>query len=231
MKYKDQYIQRAEKDMIISWISINLHNYLKNNEENLTEIEHIIDFLNSNKAPIRIKYMSYEEAKSGSEKWTATMIKKAADIVETEADVKVFKDYGDGFKFVELIEENAFKREGNLMSHCVGSYYGKAGIKVLSLRDELNKPHCTIEISEEHGNMSQIKGKGNGSIHPKYIKYILDILKELKCEVRSSELNNLGYLEVSSGTWKLLESNFTNVKYLQFNNKKYFYQYSNLKAV
>ncbi|WP_353889043.1 PcfJ domain-containing protein [uncultured Flavobacterium sp.] len=55
---------------------------------------------------------------------------------------------------VTLKSESSYIREGKLMSHCVGSYYGRDKI-IYSLRDSKNNPHCTIE----HGQ--QIKGKGN----------------------------------------------------------------------
>jgi hypothetical protein len=58
------------------------------------------------------------------------------------------------------------------MSHCVASYYGRDTV-IYSLRDSNNNPHCTIE----DGN--QIKGKGNGSVDPKYIDYVVKFLEKL----------------------------------------------------
>lgn len=226
MKYQNEYLKRSESSKVNDWITGNLASYVKKNNEDCGEIEHIIDFLNSSKCPRRIQFMSYDEAKSGADRWTKTLIKKAGDIIETDADVEVFKDFKDGFKCVKLVGEAAFQREGKLMSHCVGSYYGKKDMTILSLRDSKNNPHCTIEVAGEKDNIQQIKGKGNGSIHPSYINYVLQILKKLDCDVRSSELGNLGYLKLSDETWVIIEKNIKKPQYIMFNNVKYFYKYS-----
>lgn len=228
---QSHYIKMAETEKVQNWVNVNLANYLKKekNEEDGTEIEHIIDYLNSSKCPNRIKFMSYDEAKSNSDKWMKTLIKKAGNIVETEADVETYLDFEDGMKFVQLIGKPAFEREGHLMSHCVSSYHGKSDMKIYSLRDSSNNPHCTIEVQENNGYINQIKGKGNGSIHPKYINYVLQILKKLGQNVRGSELSNLGYEELSDETWAFLEQDFTGVKYIMFNNNKYFYVNSKME--
>jgi len=222
------YLEQSANNEVRNWVNVNLRNYLKDNAENVTEIEHIIDYLNSDKAPKRLRKMSYEEAKNGAEKWTKSLIKRAADIVETEEDVETIIDFKNGVKLVKLIGKNAFLREGKLMRHCVASYHGKADCSVYSLRDVGNNPHCTIEVS--HGNndsINQIKGKGNGCIHPRYIKYVLKILKHFNVDVRDSELSNLGYNFYENDYLKLLEQCYGNkIKYLMFNNKKYVYENS-----
>lgn len=218
-----KYLIMTDKEDVKSWINVNLSNYLKTNPENQTEIEHIIDYLNSDKRPKRIKFMSYDEAKANTEKWTNTLRKKGADIVETEQDVSVELDFGDGMKLVKLVGEAAFKREGFLMRHCVGSYYGKNDMIIYSLRDYKNEPHATFEVNDR--NTQQVKGKGNGDIHPKYINYVLKSLKHFGTEVRSSEMRNLGYLDLNDEMLKFVDDNFTNVKYITFNNKKYLYKY------
>lgn len=157
----------AASDEVLNWININLKNYLEKNKEDQTEIEHILDFLCSDKAPKRLKKMSYKEALKNTNKWQKTLIKQAKDIEEKEEDTEIVLDFKDGFNFVKLIGKNAYDREGKLMSHCVSSYYGKDD-EVFSLRDKENNPHCTIS-----SNSQQIKGKGNGSINPKYIKYVV----------------------------------------------------------
>ena len=174
---------------VINWIKTNLNNYLKKNEENLSEIEHIIDYLASKDAPKRLKKMSYKEAKSNTDKWNKKLQKQGNKIVETEEDIKIVLELEKGFKWVKLISENSYKREGFLMSHCVASYFDK-DVEIFSLRDNKNKPHCTIEKNQ------QIKGKGNGNIHPKYINYVVSFLEWTGMEVRDSEMKNLGYFNI-----------------------------------
>lgn len=230
-KYKEYVVLQGYKSKVEDWVKINLNNFLKKNEENQGEIEHILDFLNSEKAPKRIKYMSYEEAKKGAEKWIKTLNKKAANIVETEEDVVVIKTYNNGLQLVKLVGKNAFAREGKLMSHCVRSYYGKEGIDIYSIRDSKNMPHCTIEVVKDDRGVNQIKGKGNGSIHPRYIEVVLKSLKKIGKEVRSSEMRNLGYDELDCDTKTFLYKFFKkkSIGTLTYSNTQYFYRYSKLE--
>jgi hypothetical protein len=172
-------------------------NWVKNvigaqeNKGSLTteEVEHIIDFLASDAAPKRIAKMSYEQAKVAAENWLKAQIKKGSEIQESKLDTETVLDFGDGFKIVKLIGENAYKREGFLMKHCVASYYKKA-IEVYSLRDANNMPHCTMEKNK------QIKGKGNGNIDPNYVDYVVKFLKHVGMNVGDSEMAHLGYINV-----------------------------------
>lgn len=229
MEHLQKYLTyNNPSEEVIGWIRTVLAAEIKKNGENQVDIEHILDFLASDKAPQRLRKMSYQQAKLASEKWTKTLIKKGAHIDELPRDTKVLKKFSDGFTLVELIGENAFKREGYLMRHCAGSYAGKANTKVLSLRDPLNMPHATFELQGENG-FTQIKGKGNGSIHPDYIKKVLSILKMFKVNVRSSELENLGYIEVSEFMKKALKTDFTGAKFLKMQEKELFYVHSSIK--
>jgi len=213
---------------ILFWIDHNLKNYLEDNDENYSEIEHIIDYLLSENAPKRLKKMSYDEAKTASDLWMKSLIKKGNNIVETEADLKTVIDFQDGYKLVKLLTKSAYEREGNLMSHCVASYFDKKDIYIYSLRDELNVPHCTIELQKGE-YVNQIKGKGNGSIHPKYVKYIIQSLQKLGNKINSNDLVNLGYIQLSSETWKLLEKKYTKIPFINFNGDKFLYAYGKLK--
>ena len=158
----------------------------------LSEQEHIADFFVSGDCPKRFERMTYNEALKASEKWIEKLNKQAEKIKELKKDTKVELDFKDGFKFVRLVGENAYKREGKLMRHCISSYFGKKD-EIYSLRDKKNNPHCTISKRSK-----QIKGKGNGSIHPKYIKYVVEFLEYLKVEVRDSEMKNLGYVNIEN---------------------------------
>lgn len=229
----NELLKQTEKQEVKNWINTTLAAKLrKEGQLNQGEVEHILDYLNSDKAPARLSKMSYDQAKVASDKWMKTQIKKGNHIIETDADVKVIlRSKTTGFKFVKLIGEAAFKREGFLMGHCVASYHDKRGSEVYSLRDAKNNPHCTIEVIRENNIVQQIKGKGNGSIHPNYIKYVLKILKYFKMDVRDSEMQNLGYVYPSEEYNTFVESNFTGVKYINWMGKKYMYKNSNLVPI
>ena len=221
------YLKQTTKEEVKSWIQTTLTSFLKKNQENQGEIEHIIDYLNSPQAPKRLIRMSYDQAKASTDKWLKTMMKRGNNIVETDADVEIIlRSKSTGFRLVKLVGENAFKREGFLMKHCVASYAGKTDTEVYSLRDANNSPHCTIEVQQKNGEIAQIKGKGNGSIHPRYIRYVLKILKYFKMEIRDSEMQNLGYFLPSEGLRSFIDLNFKSFQYISFQSKKYIYQKS-----
>lgn len=169
----------------IKWVNSTLSNYLKKKEEKQDEVEHVLDYIGQNKIP-KIQMMSYPQAVKKAEKWINELKKQAEKIIETDKDTKVVLDFKDGFKVVQLIGKNAYIREGKLMSNCVASYYGR-DTKIYSLRDMFNNPHCTMEQDQ------QIKGKGNGDIHPKYISYVVSFLEYVGMKVRDSEMDHLGY--------------------------------------
>ena len=171
----------------IYFVENQLKKHLESNEENQTEIEHILDYLYSTNKIFKIGYITIKEK---ADKWSKKLQKLSSKDKEKEGkDYEVVKKW-KGFKMVKLISKSAYNREGKLMNHCVSSYYGKDD-EIYSLRDKNNKPHCTISKSSQ-----QIKGKGNGSIHPKYIKYVVEFLEYLKIDVRDSEMKNLGYVNI-----------------------------------
>lgn len=225
------YNEQAANDEVLFWINHNLKNHLQKSSrpENQGEIEHIIDYLNSPEAPKRLRKMSYAQAKKNAKKWMETQKKLGKNIQESAEDVEVCIDFEDGYKLVKLKGEKAFKREGHLMSHCVASYFGK-DTEVLSLRDEGNMPHCTME--RRGGEFQQVKGKGNGSIHPAYITYIIKSLEYLGLTVRDSELKNLGYIPLPKGYEVLALEFYKSVPKAIINGKEYLFLFTkpNLKA-
>lgn len=234
----NKYIEQVNKENteLLLWVQSNLRNYLekKGNEENVGEIEHILDYLGSGEAPTRLKKMSYSQAKNNAEKWNKAQTKKGKDIDEVPGiDTKVIKRWKDGFTFVRLVSESSFKREGFMMSHCVASYYGKKDVRIYSLRDANNKPHCTMEIvlSENKEGVQQIKGKGNGHIHPHYITKILRVLTTFfKMPVKESEMENLGYSKFSKENLAFLKQHF-NFKSLKFGEQYYVYNHGNFEPL
>ena len=208
-----------------------LTKYLRNNPEDQTEIEHVLDYLKNKKDKSKIYKMCYEDAKIVTEKWNKTLQKRGSKISETESDTEVEIDFGDGMKLVKLTGKAAYDREGHLMRHCVSSYYNKDQCYIYSLRDKNNNPHATIELQKNGDYINQIKGKGNGSIHPKYINYVLQTLEHLGQNVRDSELKHLGYEDlenITKGLTEFIETSTSGAKFLYFNNKKFFYVHSKL---
>ena len=229
-----ELLNQVKKEETKTYIQTTIAAWLKKNPEtNQSEVEHILDYLESSKAPPRFLKMSYIDARRKSQEWVAQMNKKSQGIIETKQDIKlILQSKSSGLRWVQLIGEAAFKREGLLMSHCVGSYYGKTGTKIYSLRDSNNNPHCTVEIiGDDNNQVQQIKGKGNGSIHPKYIKAVLAFLKKFNVPVRDSELENLGYVAYPPEYTEIFDKCYQNYKFITMAGKKYIYKHQTLVPV
>ena len=207
LRHVQEYTQHIEaNDTVKKWVDSVLKNYLEKHQVETSEVEHILDYLHQRTKPF--ERMSYEEACSEAEKWTKTLQKKAAHIKEEPGDVEVVLDFKDGFKIVKLVGKAAYEREGYLMRHCSASYYGK-DVEVYSLRDENNMPHCTMEKDR------QVKGKGNGDIHPKYVGYVVRFLEHVGMHVGDSEMLHLGYINLEDFRSELSEkTEYFNEKYV-----------------
>ena len=197
-------------EYVMKWIENVIGKYFENNTPTTEEVEHIIDYLVQTEK--KINKMSYDDAKINAKKWSKTLQKKGEHIKEKRSDIKTVLKLKNGFKIVQLIGKNAYKREGYLMRSCVASYYGK-NTEIYSLRDKQNMPHCTIEKN------NQIKGKGNGNIHPKYIEYVVKFLEWSGMQVRDSEMAHLGYVNVE----KILKEE-PDIKFTRLFRGKYFYK-------
>jgi len=217
----NKYLEQVQSDEIKTWINTALKAYLKRHPEDQGEIEHILDFMASDAAPKRLQKMSYVQAQAGAAKWVKALAKKGKDIDDTN-QIEVIKRYKNGFRLVRLAGKEAFDREGKLMAHCVASYFDKES-EIYSLRDEKNQPHCTIEVQRENSRVNQIKGKGNGSINPKYIKTVLSVLKHFNMDVRESEMSNLGYVKLEDYELKALGHLFDKKNIFVYNKSTFLF--------
>lgn len=160
---------------------------------NMQELEHIIDYLVSSAAPSRLQKMSFVDAKRKADEWSKAQQKKGRNLTDSADDIERFIKFKSGSCIVLLKTDKAYKREGFLMSHCLGGYSPKSDVLIYSYRDKDNMPHATFEVRKNDKEVIQIKGKGNGTIHPKYVSPILIFLKKLGMDIRPSDMVNLGY--------------------------------------
>lgn len=218
----NKYVAQTEGNPEIThWINTTLKKYLTKNPEDQSEIEHILDFMKSDRAPKRLQKMSYAQAKTSAEKWVKSLVKKGNHLDDTN-EIEVVKSFKDGFKLVKLVGKIAFEREGHLMSHCVASYHGKDDVEIYSLRDAKNQPHCTIEVVKGE-EINQIKGKGNGSIHPDYITTVLDILKHFKMDVKPHDMKNLGYVHLTPFEISLIKESKFKRTFFKYKKETYLF--------
>lgn len=177
------------------------------------EIEHILDFFVSGAAPARLQRMSYLDAKRKAKEWSDANQKKGRNLIDTVADLETIFDFGNGKKIVRLKTKTALQREGFLMGHCVGGYDpNSADCLIYSYRDEKNNPHATFEVRKNSDEIVQIKGKGNGPIHPKYIEPILTFLKQIGMDIRPHDMANLGYHHIQPEQLEFLKNYPTAIK-------------------
>jgi hypothetical protein len=90
---------------------------------------------------------------------------------------KTILKFNDGYEWVNL-ERGFCDIESKSMGHC-GNEGAKKGDTILSLRDDKNIPYLTFILN--NGDLTQMKGRGpqggNSKPHPKYHKYIIELLK------------------------------------------------------
>jgi PcfJ-like protein len=199
-------------DEILQWLETVATKALKEQRIDIYGLEHIVDWLNSSDAPSRLQRVSVEEAKKQAVKWSESNQKKGLALQDGPEDLEVFMKVG-GFTIVKLLTKNAFLREGTFMSHCLGGYEPQQGVDIFSLRDDWNNPHATLEVRLNEKEVVQIKGKGNGSIHPKYIDSILEFLKKLNMDVRIEDMPNLGYYHIDDSLLQYAKSISSNDKF------------------
>jgi len=143
-------------------------------------IDHIIDVLKDDVATGKLKLedlnkITMDQAVKRAAEYDFEMAKKARDAVaQSRATMPVYKEYPEGYKWVQLTKPGDFNAESNSMGHSVRGYepekgdpdwtpesgdsgrsdYGHGGweaiksgkAKVYSLVDPSGKPHTTIEV-------------------------------------------------------------------------------------
>lgn len=176
----------------LSWLATTGAKSIKSNIASHNDIEHIIDWLVVTDKKKCLK-LSIQDALRLSKEW-AEKNQNNPVVNEIEGvDTKIFHDFEDGFSFKELLTKKAFQNEGSIMSHCLGGYNPNKDVSIFSLRDSKNKSHCTIEVRKNSSEIVQVKGKGNGSIHPKYVHYVISFFEKIGMKIRKEEMKNLGY--------------------------------------
>lgn len=191
----------------------------------LTEAEHLLDWFDAERLDRPLKGMSLADAKRLAQEWVDALVKRGDHIVETEEDIEVLFTTSRGSRFVKLLTKRALQREGCAMRHCLGSM--EPG-NHYSIRNAKNRSIATMTIEfsgdDETGrHISQLQGKGNGPIHPKYIADTLEVLQFLKIELNSRWMQKLGYTELATEVWEEIDTNWTNVKECTIGGTRYFW--------
>jgi hypothetical protein len=143
----------------------------------------------------KIHKMSVDEAEVNSKKWLETLLKKK-DAKDDLDEVETVLSLADGYKFVKLLSNKAYQREGRLMRHCVGSYWSR-DCDIYSLRNQANIPMMTIEVRGKCVVQVQCKGTSN-KIHSYSFASFLNMMD---IEVSDYSLTNYDVQKSSSGKY------------------------------
>jgi hypothetical protein len=143
---------------------------------NVKDVQYIIDWANRTRP--NISPMSFKEAFKASENWHKNM--KFEDVERSEIkeeDERIIYRCSDGKHHFMLLRPEDLSEEGNIMKNCVGGYVEKVRhgrSLIVSLRDEKNVSHVTIEVDVETGMSIQIRGKANTDPSGKYKRLIAE---------------------------------------------------------
>jgi hypothetical protein len=177
------------------------------------EIEHILDYLNSDAFDqhSKLNRISFAQAKQMSDNWHHQLANPSKKELERrkkrqldDSDlVKTIYKFKDGYRIVELTNDACKTREGELMGHCVGggNYRDKT---ILSLRDTSNEPHATMEISNTNPFLIvQLQGKANQDVVEKYWPYMSEFLRKTDYHLEPQFLRKIGLVEIEGEIYEI----------------------------
>lgn len=145
---------------------------------NTKEFQYIIDWVKNEKP--NLMELTFDTALANSETWHKSLTFKEDvknDPKVEEEDERVIYRCSDKKHFFLLLFPEDLENEGNIMKNCVGGYKDKVRSGrslILSLRDENNESHTTIEVDTQSGLTTQIRGKANTDPSKKYQKLITE---------------------------------------------------------
>lgn len=150
---------------------------LPRSEEN--ELGAICDWLKSEDGPALDSdwtRISRPQAREAEARWIKELGKRSAraksqadDAAGTSLFAKIPGEAWAGWRWVKVNSPEALNREGELMSHCVGSYADEVAdgeIAIYSLRDPQNKPKLTVEAAQ--ARLQQLKAFANEEAGPEW---------------------------------------------------------------
>ena len=220
-----EYTDRAQSKHAKQWVQTVVRKQMAEPERaSRDDIEHVIDWINSDEGPKTTRGLSWEHAVMHSQAWTIAINKRNSLIAETEEDTQVVLQVGNGLRWVLLLTERAYKREGVQMGHCIGNGgYFQKNTENYSLRDVVGKSHATLEVTKKGDKILQLQGKSNKGIHPKYIQAVLAMHEHIKAPMTPHLLSKLGYMPLSASLWSRVERLYPSSKFLLLHGEKYIY--------
>ena len=154
--------------------------------ERTQDIQYILDWVKSESPDLMS--LSFKEAMSASNKWHKELFdnddqkpyipNKEQDKSDIDKyDERIVFKCSDKKHFFLILKPEDLAKEGNLMRHCVGNYTDKVRTgksMILSLRDDKNYPHVTIEVDTDSGTVVQTRGVANSEPSKKYKNMLIE---------------------------------------------------------
>jgi hypothetical protein len=173
---KDHNIDKSNIKDIFPLINQNaVIDYIKNNETTVNTIMEWLKFPNRPQVDLK-QIKNLEEALDKAIEWHESLT--ATGVIVDESG-EIIKTYPEGYYWIDL-KTNSSMAEKDAMGHCGTD---SLATTLFSLRNSKTKePHVTIAYNEKTGNITQVKGKQNKKPVEKYMKYVIDLLKQMKAE-------------------------------------------------
>jgi hypothetical protein len=120
-----------------------------------------------------ISKVSVDDAIAKGDKQAEDEYRAAVDEHYESEGIQLVAPVSEGFKWVMILTKPGLMRESKHMGHCLGKpghvegYWQRlnlASSKILSLRDNHNKPHVTIEYIVANKMVLQIRAKGAAEV-------------------------------------------------------------------
>ena len=124
-------------------------------------------------------------------------LENAKKIYDDPKKARLIKDYGNGWKWVQLIDKDACQISGDLMDHCVGGYDPlHPTSRILQLVGPDGDGHATIQLAINLpkgpvNEVVQIKGKKNSRLKPEYERMVKDLLTSYKDKPLTTKLKSI----------------------------------------
>jgi hypothetical protein len=226
-------------EQLVDWFNGYLKNYLyKENIDYTThkfhdEMNHIIDYLNSEDCPKKFHAMTWDVLKQKIEKWDQ-WLRNRAERGDDPNNVAFLIELKNGWKAVDLQSRKALSYEGGVMKHCVGSYADRVlsgQKKIISLRDKQDNSHITIEFDTREQQIVQIQGKNNLVPKDEYKKYLAEFIQKTEMKLSVDVQQKLGYNRIGHQYFPSMNKNEFENQIREFMEKNKNYQDGGLLSI
>lgn len=120
----------------------------------------------------------------------------------SEEGTKEILDSGDGYRWLLLLDAEAYKREGKTLQNCIGSFWTREkakreGKEIVVLRGPSNDSHVAARIDNAGHSIEEMKGKNNAPPVEKYMPYVIHFVNNMNLKLSGSaeyDFQRAGYL-------------------------------------